>query len=102
MPPAEENGSKDYVSFPWTPLTAARSKPNFRFFVKKIFFEEELIKTKESAIIAVQRLCKNAYLEDPFFSSVEHYVAKKNLTVFMCDNLYIYMTYIGDHGGAVG
>ena len=52
--------------------------------------------------LPVQRLCKNAYLEDPFFSSVEHYVAKKNLTVFMCDNLYIYMTYIGDRGGAVG
>jgi hypothetical protein len=36
-------------SFPWPPLKAALSIPNFRFVVKKIILEE-LIKTKGTAI----------------------------------------------------
>jgi hypothetical protein len=39
-----------HVSFPWPPLEAAFLIFNARLFVKKQFFEEELIKTKETAI----------------------------------------------------
>ena len=46
MAQAENKGSREYVSFPWPPLKTALSIPNVRFVVKKIIFEEELIKTK--------------------------------------------------------
>jgi hypothetical protein len=46
LPQAEDKGSREYVSFPWPPLKVTLSIPNVRFVVKKIIFEEELIKTK--------------------------------------------------------
>jgi hypothetical protein len=52
LPRAEDKGSREYVSFPWPPPKAALSIPNVRFFVKKIIFEEDLLKTKETAIHA--------------------------------------------------
>ena len=41
-----------YVSFPLPALEAVLSIFNVIFFVKKLFFEKELIKTKEIAINA--------------------------------------------------
>jgi hypothetical protein len=40
-----------YVSFPWPPLEVALLILTFRLFVKRVF-ENELIKTKETAINA--------------------------------------------------
>jgi hypothetical protein len=41
-----------YVTFLWPVLDAALSIFNVSFFVKTPFFEKDLIKTKEIAIIA--------------------------------------------------
>jgi len=41
-----------YVTFPWPLLDAALSLFNVTCFVKKRFFEKELIKTKETVINA--------------------------------------------------
>jgi hypothetical protein len=40
------------VSFPWSPLEAALTFPNFSIFVKKKIFEKELIKANGIAINA--------------------------------------------------
>jgi hypothetical protein len=50
LPPPEAKGSQHFMYIPWLLVEAAQSISNIVFFIKKKFFEKDLMERREVVI----------------------------------------------------